>query len=64
MYCSNVEFPTYKSPEIAAKWGCMHCHLMLDHQTLVEDDYPAGRGKYRMTCNRCDMSTWFDLEPK
>ena len=55
-------FSEYTSADIAARWGCIHCHTTLDPSTIKDDDYPNGRGRYKLTCMTCKMSTWFDLK--
>ena len=59
-----AEFPCYKSAEIASRWGCFNCHNELDVDTLTDSGNAPTRGQFRMKCQKCGMSTWFDLEPQ
>ena len=56
-------FPKYQNAGIAARWGCFSCHSPLNPQTIKNDGFPPGRGQYCMKCDKCGMSTWFDLFP-
>jgi hypothetical protein len=57
-------FPVYDNAAIAARWGCFSCHTRLHPDSLHKEDYAKGKGQYRMTCQACGMSIWFDLAPK
>jgi len=57
-------FPTYQSAKSAASWGCFNCHAPLNPDKLQDDNHANGNGKYKITCDKCNMSTWFDLEIK
>jgi hypothetical protein len=59
-----AEFPKYQNAEIASHWGCFQCLKPLNPETVKDDGYSEGRGRYCIKCNHCQMTIWFDLWDK
>ncbi len=55
-------FPCYRDAAEAASSACYYCNTALDVETMRDDDYPPGNGRYSMQCPNCHRRTWFDLE--
>lgn len=54
----SKRFPQYYGHKAVV---CMNCDGPLGEPT--DDGHPHGRGQYKATCQRCGMSTWYDLAP-
>ncbi len=53
------DFPVYPSHAVAS---CAHCGGDFgDRAYWFRSDYPEGRGGYVQHCERCRMSTWYDI---
>jgi hypothetical protein len=55
------EFPVYKNHEIAKQNGCFNCHTDLRGLDHYPSGYPVGSGHYKIKCNRCGFTMWYDL---
>ena len=56
---NDPRFPVLKSHRDVI---CFNCDEQLDIRGMFDTDYPAGR--YGQHCRRCDMATYYDLEPR
>ncbi len=59
---NSKKFPVYTSHSVAHEIGCFHCAYDLSQVTeVMMSQYPTGHGKYRMFCEMCKMTTFYDL---
>lgn len=56
-----TQFPQYGTQTAARSHGCGQCSQPFTPAPAHDDGYPPGRGRWRLTCAACSMSTWFDL---
>lgn len=55
-----LKFPIYKSHEVVS---CFNCGGDLVGQFWFKSGFPAGRGEFMQGCEKCQMNTYYDLEP-
>ena len=59
----NPKFPVYGNFHAAKSHGCFLCLSPLPDSTVTDEfDYPQGRGKWAMRCDKCECWTFFDIE--
>jgi hypothetical protein len=51
-------FPEFASHETAS---CFHCGSDFDGSYWSKDEAAAGRGEFFQHCEKCRMSTWYDI---
>ena len=54
-------FQRFANAKTAANFGCFQCLQPLNHEKIQDDGFADGRGRYSIKCDKCQMSTWFDL---
>lgn len=54
-------FPSFTSEAQARQQGCFQCLQPFTAAPAIDDQFPSGRGQWRLVCSACGMSTWFDL---
>lgn len=54
-------FPKFSSH---TQVSCFNCGGDLVDGYFCESGYPKGRGQFRQECEKCRMSTWYDIKEK